>query len=162
EMSQENDANKLEKTIKDYGVLQDHFTINGGYEMESKIETIAHGLNIHILLHQTFSQLSGGEKTEVCLGLMRLRESEWFLLDDATEHLDLMAVVWLGDFLQHYRCTVLMISHDRYFLDEVVTRIIDLEDGVINNYHTNFSGFMKEKEEKLLREFQAYEQQQKK
>ncbi|HLQ72299.1 MAG TPA: ABC-F family ATP-binding cassette domain-containing protein, partial [Bacillota bacterium] len=162
EMSQENDVNKLEKTIKDYGVLQDNFMINGGYEMESRIETIARGLNIHFLLHQVFSQLSGGEKTKVCLGLMLLREPDWLLLDEPTNHLDLMAVEWLGDFLQHYRGTVLMISHDRYFLDEVVNKVIDLEDGIINIYHTNFSGFVKEKEEKLLREFQEYEQQQKK
>src|SRR5699024_5225944 len=150
EMSQENDVNKLEKTIKDYGVLEDNFMINGGYEMESRIETIARGLNIHFLLHQVFSQLSGGEKTKVCLGLMLLREPDWLLLDEPTNHLDLMAVEWLGDFLQHYRGTVLMISHARYFLDEVVNKVIDLEDGIINIYHTNFSGFVKEKEEKLL------------
>lgn len=162
EMSVEQNADKLEKIIHNYGILQDQFTINGGYEVESKIESIAHGLNIHVLLDQVFSQLSGGEKTKVSLGLMLLRQPDLLLLDEPTNHLDLMAVEWLGDFLQSYNGTVLIISHDRYFLDEVVTKVIDLEDGDINIYHTNFSGFVKEKEAKLLREFQAYEEQQKK
>jgi ATP-binding cassette, subfamily F, member 3 len=83
-------------------------------------------------------------------------------LDEPTNHLDLMAVEWLGNFLKEYNGTVLVISHDRYFLDEVVNKVIDLEDGEITTYHSNFTGFIKEKEERLLREFQAYEEQQKK
>jgi len=161
-MAQEGDSKKLEKYIHDYGTLQDQFTLNGGYGIESQIASIAHGLNIHLLLDNVFSQLSGGEKTKVCLGLTLLREPDLLLLDEPTNHLDLMAVEWLGDFLQSYNGTVLMISHDRYFLDEVVNKVVDLEDGEISVYHTNFSGFVKEKEAKLLREFQAYEEQQKK
>ncbi|MGP4040947.1 ribosomal protection-like ABC-F family protein [Gracilibacillus sp. D59] len=162
EMSTETNAEKLEKLVVEYGNLQDQFTINGGYEIESQIEGIVNGLNIPSLIDQPFLQLSGGEKTKVGLGLMLLQRPDLLLLDEPTNHLDLMAVEWLGNFLQEYSGTVLIISHDRYFLDEVVNKIIDLEDGELTAYHTNFSEFVKEKEAKLLREFQAYEEQQKK
>lgn len=161
-MGIETDANELQKMMVDYGNLQDQFTINGGYEIESNIEKVVHGLNIHPLLDQPFYRLSGGEKTKVGLGLMLLKQPDLLLLDEPTNHLDLMAVEWLGDFLQAYSGTVLVISHDRYFLDEMVNKVIDLEDGEVTSYHTNFSGFVKEKEERLLKEFQAYEEQQKK
>ncbi|MDL4839888.1 ribosomal protection-like ABC-F family protein [Aquibacillus rhizosphaerae] len=162
EMGREANADKLEKLIEEYGELQDKYAINGGYQIESNIEKIVHGLNIQRLLDQPFSRLSGGEKTKVGLCLMLLKEPDLLLLDEPTNHLDLMAVEWLGDFLREYSGTVLVISHDRYFLDEVVNKVIDLEDGEVTAYHTNFSGFIKEKEAKLLREFQAYEEQQKK
>ncbi|WP_175615039.1 ribosomal protection-like ABC-F family protein [Piscibacillus halophilus] len=162
DMGKETNVNKLERLIEDYGRLQDQFSLNGGYEIESRIDGIVQGLNIPSLLDRPFSKLSGGEKTKVGLGLMLLQQPDLLLLDEPTNHLDLMAVEWLGNFLQEYNGTVLIISHDRYFLDEVVNKIIDLEDGEVNAYHTNFSGFIKEKEAKLLREFQAYEEQQKK
>ncbi|MFD2655207.1 ribosomal protection-like ABC-F family protein [Gracilibacillus thailandensis] len=162
EMSKETHPDKLDKLITEYGQLQDQFSLHGGYEIESRIEGIVRGLNIPLLLDQPFSKLSGGEKTKVGLGYMLLQQPDLLLLDEPTNHLDLMAVEWLGNFLQEYSGTVLIISHDRYFLDEVVNKIIDLEDGEVNAYHTNFSGFVKEKEAKLLREFHAYEEQQKK
>ncbi|SES77330.1 ABC transporter [Salinibacillus kushneri] len=144
EMGVETDSTKLEKLVVEYGNLQDQFTLHGGYEIKSRIEKITHGLNIHLLMDQPFSQLSGGEKTKVGLGLMLLQEPDLLLLDEPTNHLDLMAVEWLGKFLQDYSGTVLLISHDRYFLDEVVNKIVDLEDGEIHSYYTNFSGFVKE------------------
>ncbi|MFC4559246.1 ribosomal protection-like ABC-F family protein [Virgibacillus kekensis] len=162
DMAVEPNADQLNKLIAEYGVLQDQYTIGGGYEIEANIDKIVHGLNIHHLLDQPFAKLSGGEKTKVGLGLMLLTQPDLLLLDEPTNHLDLMAVEWLGNFLKEYSGTVLVISHDRYFLDEVVNKVIDLEDGEVATYHTNFSGFVKEKEEKLLREFQAYEEQQKK
>ncbi len=162
EMSMERDTGRLEKLVVEYGVSQEQFTMNGGYQIDSQIEGIVNGLNIPTLLNQPFCQLSGGEKTKVGLGVMLLKQPELLLLDEPTNHLDLMAVEWLGNFLKEYSGTVLLISHDRYFLDEVVNKVMDLEDGEITTYHTNFSGFVKEKEAKLLREFQAYEEQQKK
>ncbi|WP_025027881.1 ribosomal protection-like ABC-F family protein [Caldalkalibacillus mannanilyticus] len=161
-MSKEANEEKMQRLIQEYGKLQDQFTIQGGYEIEANIEKIVNGLNIKALLNKAFSTLSGGEKTKVGLALSLLHEPELLLLDEPTNHLDLMAVEWLGHFLQDYRGTVVVISHDRYFLDEVATKILDMEDGEITCYHTNFSGFVKEKEERLLREFQAYEEQQKK
>ena len=93
---------------------------------------------------------------------MLLQKPDLLLLDEPTNHLDLFAVEWLEKFLKEYTGTVMVISHDRYFLDEVVTKILDLEDGEIHVYHTNYSQFVEEKEERLLQEFQAYQERQKK
>lgn len=152
----------LEKLMKGYGRLQEAFIEKGGYEIESNIDKIASGLNIAGLLDNHYLHLSGGERTKVALALVLLQQPDLLILDEPTNHLDLMAVEWLGQFLQRYQGTVILVSHDRYFLDEVVTHILDLEDGEVISYHTDFSGFVKEKEARLLREFHAYEEQQKK
>ena len=96
------------------------------------------------------------------LGKMLLTKPDLLLLDEPTNHLDVLAVEWLEKYLRDYDGTILLVSHDRYFLDEVVTKIADLEDGEITVYYGNYSAFVKEKEEKLLRDFQEYEEQQKK
>ncbi len=162
EMGKELEPAKLQLLIGQYGDLQDQFNVNGGYEIEANIERIVNGLQINDLLEKRFEQLSGGERTKVGLALILLKNPDFLLLDEPTNHLDLMAVEWLGGFLKDYNGTIIIISHDRYFLDEVATKIYDLEDGEIQCYQTNFTGFTKEKEERLLREFQAYEEQQKK
>ncbi len=161
-MAEETDSGKVERFIYAYGDLQEQFTALGGYEMEAEMNKVAGGLHITGLLDKPFSLLSGGEKTKVGLGLILLKKPGLLLLDEPTNHLDLMAVEWLGQFLGEYSGTVVVISHDRYFLDEVVNKIIDMEDGELHTYHTNYSEFVKEKEERLLREFQAYQEQQKK
>jgi ATP-binding cassette, subfamily F, member 3 len=160
-MSFELNSDTLQKYMNVYGELQDQFIHRGGYEIESTIERVANGLQITNLRQQFFNQLSGGERTKIGLALILLKNPDFLLLDEPTNHLDLQAVEWLGSFLKEYSGTVVIISHDRYFLDEVVTKIVDLEDGEIYVYHTNFSGFVKEKEEKILIEFQAYQEQQK-
>ncbi|MBN8202356.1 ribosomal protection-like ABC-F family protein [Bacillus sp. NTK034] len=162
EMANETVPDQLNKLIGEYGELQDQFALNNGYEMDSQIDRISNGLNISSLLNKDFSSLSGGEKTKVCLAHMLLKSPNLLLLDEPTNHLDIKAVEWLADFIKNYEGTVVLISHDRYFLDETVSRILDLEDGEITLYQTNYSGFVKEKEERLLREFQQYEEQQKK
>ncbi|MFD1065015.1 ribosomal protection-like ABC-F family protein [Oceanobacillus locisalsi] len=153
---------EMMKSVKAYGEAQERFTVLGGYELDANIKRIATGLHIHGLLQMPFDQISGGEKTKVGLAKILLQNPDLLLLDEPTNHLDLQAVEWLGEFLNTYEGTVVVISHDRYFLDEVVERILDLEDGELAVYHTNFSGYVKEKEERLLREFQEYEEQQKK
>lgn len=162
EQMAEIEENQLQKVMDQYGKLQERFATEGGYEIDSNIQRVSHGLNIQSLLDQDFESLSGGEQTKVGLALNLLKQPDLLLLDEPTNHLDLVANEWLGEFLSHYDGTVVVISHDRYFLDEVVTKIIDLEDGELTIYHTNFSGYVKEKEEKILREFQAYEEQQRK
>jgi ATP-binding cassette, subfamily F, member 3 len=162
EMGQELTPIHLQKLMDQYGKLQDDFILNGGYEMDAQMDRVSHGLNIVELLDKPFSLLSGGEKTKVGLALSLLKKPELLLLDEPTNHLDLMAIEWLGTFLKEYSGTIILISHDRYFLDEVVTKVLDMEDGEIELYHTNFSGFVKEKEERLLREFQEYQEQQRK
>lgn len=162
EMGREQNLDQLQRLIEQYGDLQDQYTVKGGYEIEANIERIVNGLQIKDLLEKQFGQLSGGEKTKVGLALILLKNPDFLLLDEPTNHLDLMAVEWLGGFLKDYNGTIIIVSHDRYFLDEVANKIYDLEDGEIQCYQTNFTGFTKEKEERLLREFQAYEEQQKK
>ena len=162
EMGSEQDPDQLQILIEQYGDLQDQYSIKGGYEIEANIERIVNGLQISSLLEKRFGDLSGGEKTKVGLALILLKNPDFLLLDEPTNHLDLMAVEWLGGFLKDYNGTIVVVSHDRYFLDEVANKIYDLGDGEIQCYQTNFTGFTKEKEEKLLREFQAYEEQQKK
>jgi ATP-binding cassette, subfamily F, member 3 len=162
QMANETVPDQLNKLIGEYGELQDRFALNNGYEMDSQIDRISNGLNISSLLDKDFSSLSGGEKTKVCLAHMLLKSPNLLLLDEPTNHLDIKAVEWLADFVKNYEGTVVLISHDRYFLDETASRILDLEDGEITLYQTNYSGFVKEKEERLLREFQQYEEQQKK
>ncbi|USK45348.1 ribosomal protection-like ABC-F family protein [Cytobacillus oceanisediminis] len=162
QMANENVPDQLNKLIGEYGELQDQFALNNGYEMDSQIERISNGLDISSLLNKDFSILSGGEKTKVCLAHMLLKSPNLLLLDEPTNHLDIKAVEWLADFIKSYEGTVVLISHDRYFLGETAGRILDLEDGEITLYQTNYSGFVKEKEERLMREFQQYEEQQKK
>ncbi|MGM0789740.1 MAG: ribosomal protection-like ABC-F family protein [Bacillota bacterium] len=161
-MAEEKDASRLERYIADYGVLQEQFAHGGGYEMEASLARVASGLKIEDLLNKSFSSLSGGEKTKVSLGFTLLQNPDFLLLDEPTNHLDIDAVEWLGIFLKEYDGTVIVVSHDRYFLDEIANRIFDLEDGELTSYQTGYSGFVKEKEERLLREFQQYEEQQKK
>lgn len=161
-MAEEKDASRLERYIEEYGVLQEQFAHGGGYEMEASLARVASGLKIEDLLNKSFSSLSGGEKTKVSLGFTLLQNPDFLLLDEPTNHLDIEAVEWLGLFLKEYEGTVIVVSHDRYFLDEIASRIFDLEDGEMTSYQTGYSGFVKEKEERLLREFQQYEEQQKK
>ena len=113
-------------------------------------------------MDKEFITCSGGEQTKLCLGLILLQQPDLLLLDEPTNHLDIGAVEWLEEFLNDYNGTVLCISHDRYFLDNVITKVYDLEDGELTIYHANYSGFVKEKEERLMLEFQAYQEQQKK
>ncbi|PEV22323.1 ABC transporter ATP-binding protein [Bacillus thuringiensis] len=161
-MAVEQEQSALEKLMERYGVIQEKFAFLGGYEIEANIMKVANGLQVTDLFSRVFTELSGGEQTKVSLAYMLLQKPDLLLLDEPTNHLDLFAVEWLEQFLKEYTGTVMVISHDCYFLDEVVTKIFDLEDGEIHVYHTNYSQFVEEKEERLLQEFQAYQEQQKK
>ncbi|HDR4604919.1 ABC-F type ribosomal protection protein [Bacillus cereus] len=161
-MAEEQESSVLQKLMERYGVIQEKFAFLGGYEIEANIMKVANGLQVIELFPRSFLELSGGEQTKVSLAYMLLQKPDLLLLDEPTNHLDLFAVEWLEQFLKEYNGTVMVISHDRYFLDEVVTKIFDLEDGEIHVYHTNYSRFVEEKEERLLQEFQAYQEQQKK
>lgn len=161
-MAEEQESSALQRLMERYGVIQEKFAFLGGYEIEANIMKVANGLQVTELFPRSFLELSGGEQTKVSLAYMLLQKPDLLLLDEPTNHLDLFAVEWLEQFLKEYNGTVMVISHDRYFLDEVVTKIFDLEDGEIHVYHTNYSQFVEEKEERLLQEFQAYQEQQKK
>ncbi|WJE53019.1 ABC-F type ribosomal protection protein [Bacillus cereus] len=161
-MAEEQESADLQKLMEKYGTVQEQFAFLGGYEIEANIMKVANGLQVTELFSRIFAELSGGEQTKVSLAYMLLKKPDLLLLDEPTNHLDLFAVEWLEQFLKEYTGTVVVISHDRYFLDEVVTKILDLEDGELHVYHTNYSQFVKEKEERLLQEFQSYQEQQKK
>ncbi len=150
-----------EKAMKAYGPLLETFGAQGGYEMEAALSRVADGLGIAKLLDRPFGRLSGGERTKVGLGRILLLKPDLLLLDEPTNHLDLSSVEWLEAYLQDYEGSVLIVSHDRYFLDRVATKIVDLEGGVAETYHGNYSYFVEEKERRLLAEFTAYQEQQK-
>lgn len=156
-------ADQLNRLLGRYDELQQAFERNGGYEMESEIQKVINGLGIDEgFLERPFASLSGGEQTKVGLAAALLEDPDLLLLDEPTNHLDLAAIEWLENFLRSYKGAVMLVSHDRYFLDRTVTRVFDLEDGELSFYQGNYTAFTKEKEERLLAEFQQYQEQQKK
>ena len=157
------DEKRLQKVLAQYDQLREAFERGGGYEMEAHIEMVARGLGVPQAQYQRpFASLSGGEKTKVGLAALLIEKPDLLLLDEPTNHLDMKAIEWLEQFLLDYDGTVVVISHDRYFLDKVVTKVIEIEDGEAFTYHANYSGYQTEKEERLMREFAQYQEQQKK
>ncbi len=152
----------VELLLKRYGYLQEEFAASNGYEIDARIRRIAAGLQLTDRLHRTWSQLSGGERTRVGLALILLRDPGLLLLDEPTNHLDMDVSEWLAEYIRTFRGTVVMVSHDRYFLDQTVGRIVEVEDGKLVAYNTHYSGYRKEKEEGLLQQFKDYQDQQKK
>ncbi|MBK3495506.1 ABC-F type ribosomal protection protein [Viridibacillus sp. YIM B01967] len=155
-------SEQLERYLVQYGDVQERFTLADGYSMQVQMDTVVNGLQLNDFVEQPFNSLSGGEKTKIMLGQLLLTKPDLLLLDEPTNHLDLFAVEWLEQYLLDYTGTVVIVSHDRYFLDKVVTKIADLEQGELQVYHCSYSDFCIEKEERLMREFQQYEEQQKK
>lgn len=149
--------------LKKYGMLMEEYERLGGYETETKIEKVCAGMNIGGRMRQSlFSLLSGGEKTRVNLARILLRECDILLLDEPTNHLDLNSLEWLEKFLKDYRGTIVAVSHDRAFLDNIAERIIEIDDGKANFYEGNYSYYVEEKERRFLSASELYEQQQKK
>lgn len=131
-MSTEN--NKLSQLILEYGKLQEKFEEAGGYQISSHIDGIAIGLGITADYYQRpFSSLSGGEKTKVGLAALLLTQPDILILDEPTNHLDMSSIEWLETFFNNYRGTIIVVSHDRYFLNRVITKIIELE-GISKSY----------------------------
>ncbi|MER2032858.1 MULTISPECIES: ribosomal protection-like ABC-F family protein [Exiguobacterium] len=152
----------LDALLARYAEATNAFEQKDGYLLDSKIERMVNGLHLRPLLTRPFHQLSGGEQTKICLGRMLLMEPNLLILDEPTNHLDLAAVEWLEQFLRDYTGTILLVSHDRVFLDAVVTSIVELEDGELTTYIGNYSAFVVERERRLMEQFHAYQEQQKK
>ncbi|WP_018750081.1 ribosomal protection-like ABC-F family protein [Paenibacillus sanguinis] len=153
----------LDELLRQYGVLQEAFERGGGYEMEASILRIALGLGItEEHFGRGFASLSGGEKTKVGLAVMLLRNPDLLLLDEPTNHLDMAATEWLEGFVRSFPGTTVVISHDRFFLDAVTEKIVELEDGEAFTYFGNYSAYKEEKEQRLLQQFADYQEQQKK
>ncbi len=153
----------LERTLKRYGELIQAFELMDGYHVEEKLNRVCKGLHFdEKFLVQDFNSLSGGEKTTVTLGKLLIDMPEILLLDEPTNHLDMESVEWLEEYLKNYKGIVIVVSHDRYFLDHVVTKIIEIEDKVSDTYIGNYSEYIVQKEEKLRIQFENYKEQNKK
>ena len=156
-------ANPGASVMGKYGALLSEFEARGGYETETRIKRVCTGLDIgQEMQDKLFSKLSGGEKTRVNLARIILMDPHILLLDEPTNHLDIRASEWLEEYLQSFKGTVLVISHDRYFLDRVVNRIIEIEDGTAEAYDGNYSKYALQKEQKRLEQLKRYQQEQKK
>lgn len=157
-----NQTDQMEQLLKKYGHLQEQFEERGGYERDAQIRRVSHGLKINHLLSHTWGKLSGGERTKVGLAQILLQQPKLLLLDEPTNHLDISSIDWLADFIKQYSGAVVIVSHDRYFLDDTVNQIAEIDQGQLHIYHGNYSYFVKEKEARIIREFEAYQIQQKK
>ncbi|MBD0379433.1 ribosomal protection-like ABC-F family protein [Paenibacillus sedimenti] len=154
---------QLDLLLRQYAQLQERFEREGGYELDARIDQVTTGLRIaREFYDRPFASLSGGEKTKIALASQLIGKPDLLLLDEPTNHLDLFGVEWLEEFLGKYEGACLIVSHDRYFLDRVVTKVVELEDGESSTYHAHYTGYMKEKEERLLQQFADYQEQQKK
>lgn len=134
-----------------------------GYQVRSRVDGIIAGFQFtRSVLDAPFGTLSGGEQTKVSLARALAASPDCLLLDEPTNHLDLQTLEWLEDYLRHYDGAVLVVSHDRYFLDRVVNQIWELDGGRLTAYTGTYTGYVEERERRLLREFAAYEDQQEK
>ena len=148
-------------TLRRYGALSEKFEVFGGYDTDVAVNKIANGLSISDEQRkQLFDSLSGGEKTRVNLGRLILEDTDILLLDEPTNHLDLHATEWLEEYIRGFRGTVVAISHDRYFLDRIVTRVIEIEGGKAEFYSGNYSFYAVEKERRFQERMKQYEKEQ--
>ena len=146
----------------EYQQLTSWVEANDGYNTDVKIRMILNGMGFsEEELHRTVSGFSGGEKTRLCISRLLLEEPNLLILDEPTNHLDFKTIMWLEDYLRSYRGAVLIVSHDRYFLDRLCTSICEIERGVLTRYRGNYSAFVRQREENDARREKEYEQQQK-
>lgn len=154
---------QLEKAMARYSSLVEKYELLGGYDVEVRMDKVCQGLRIpQGFMDKPFGQLSGGEGTRVLLARLLLQEPDVLLLDEPTNHLDMDSIEWLEEFLVEYRGTVLMVSHDRVFLDRVVDRIIELEPTRASIYNGNYSYYVEEKERRFQIEYREYVNNQRK
>lgn len=152
---------ELEKSIEKYTRLQDEYIRLGGYEIDSKIDKIVAAFKVESLLDKKYENLSGGEKTIINLICLLLEDKDILLLDEPTNHLDINMIEWLENFLITCKKTILIVSHDRYFLDKVTNKTILIDNGEEEIFHGNYSYYLEENENRIMQEFNAYKNQQK-
>ena len=150
-----------EEQLREYDRLSNRFQSGGGYEMDVEVDKICNGLGIsQEQREQTFSSLSGGEKTRVNLARLLLEKTDILLLDEPTNHLDLNSVEWLEQYIRGFKGTVLAISHDRYFIDQIAQRVIEISQGHAEFYSGNYSFYMDEKQARFDLQMKQYQQEQ--
>ncbi len=149
------------EVLKEYDDLSNRFTSGGGYDMDVEVDKICNGLAITPeQRRQEFASLSGGEKTRMNLARLLLEKTDILLLDEPTNHLDLHSVEWLEGYIKTFKGTVLAISHDRYFIDQIAERVIEITEGHAEFYSGNYSFYMDEKQARFDLQMKQYEQEQ--
>ena len=162
-LEQEMLSGSTQEQLTKYDDLTNRFQSGGGYEMDVEVDKICNGLGITPEQRvQEFASLSGGEKTRVNLGRLLLEKTDILLLDEPTNHLDLRSVEWLESYINAFKGTVLAISHDRYFIDRIADRVIEIIDGHAEFYSGNYSFYMDEKQARFDLQMKQYEQEQSK
>lgn len=147
--------------INKYVDIQEKFINLGGYEINTMIDKVSFGMNINYLLGKNYDTLSGGEQKRVVLASIIAKNPNILLLDEPTNHLDINTIEWLEEYLNKYNGTIVVVSHDRYFLDKVTNKTILIENGKAIVFHSNYSKYLIENEERVEREFKEYKDQQK-
>ena len=154
-------AGATDAQLREYDTLANRFQTGGGYDMDVEVDKICNGLGISSEQRgQEFASLSGGEKTRMNLARLLLEKTDILLLDEPTNHLDLRSVEWLEQYINALKGTVLTISHDRYFIDQVADRVIEIADGHAEFYSGNYSFYMDEKQARFDLQMKQYEQEQ--
>jgi ATP-binding cassette, subfamily F, member 3 len=154
-----NNQSKYESILKEYDQLQIKFKEQGGYQYEADIRSVLHGLNFHDQ-SSLIASMSGGQKTRLALGKLLLTKPDILILDEPTNHLDIDTLSWLEQYLQGYDGAILIVSHDRYFLDKVVTQVYEVSRHQIRKYTGNYSSYLDQKAANYEREMKLYEKQQ--
>ncbi|WP_347980575.1 ABC-F family ATP-binding cassette domain-containing protein [Limosilactobacillus allomucosae] len=155
-------ATDYQDVLASYDRLSEQFKKQGGYEYASRMRGVLHGFGFDEAMYDTsVNALSGGQKTKLALAKILLQSPNLLILDEPTNHLDMGVLSWLEDYLKSYQGALLIVSHDRYFLDRVVTDVYDLDNHTLIHYTGNYTQFVTHKRERLQAEWKHYEQQQK-
>lgn len=156
------DEGKYKQILSEYDYLQHEFKEQGGYQYEADIRSVLHGLNFSSFNYQEtkISNLSGGQKTRLALGKLLLSKPEILILDEPTNHLDIDTLTWLEQYLQSYDGAILIVSHDRYFLDKLVNQVYECAQTTLTKYVGNYSQYLVQKAENYEHDLKMYEKQQ--
>ncbi|MBQ7046268.1 MAG: ABC-F family ATP-binding cassette domain-containing protein, partial [Oscillospiraceae bacterium] len=162
EKQMRDDAAVSDEVSEEYSQLAAYYEANDGYTIDVKIKTVLNGMGFtENEYNRTINSFSGGEKTRLAIAKLLLEEPNLLILDEPTNHLDFKTILWLEDYLRDYKGALLIVSHDRYFLDKVVTSVCEIERGVLTRYKGNYTAYTRLKKEAVTRQQKEYDAQQK-